>query len=154
MEKNNQDYYYMNLALEEAKKAYKEDEVPVGAVLVIGDKVIARAHNRRCHDKSALSHAEVLCIKKASRKLKHYILDDATLYVTLEPCLMCSGLLMQSRVKRVVYAASEPKFGSMGSVLDITSTEYKFTHKIQVTKGILEIESTNLLKSFFKEKRK
>ena len=150
---NNQDIFFMKEALKEAKKAYLKEEVPVGCVIVYNNEIIARAHNTRHKNKSALDHAEILAIKKANKKLNAWMLDGATLYVTLEPCLMCAGAIFQSRIKRVVYAASEPKFGSFGSVLDLSSSEYKFNHKVELTKGVLEEESALLLKTFFKEIR-
>ena len=150
---NNQDIFFMNEALKEAKKAYKKEEVPVGCVIVYNNEIIARAHNTRHKNKSALDHAEILAIKKANKKLNAWMLDRATLYVTLEPCLMCAGAIYQSRIKRVVFAASEPKFGSFGSVIDLSSIEYKFNHKVDVVKGIKELESSTLLKTFFKELR-
>ena len=150
---NNQDIFFMKEALKEAKKAYLKEEVPVGCVIVYNNEIIARAHNTRHKNKSALDHAEILAIKKANKKLNAWMLDGATLYVTLEPCLMCAGAIFQSRIKRVVYAASEPKFGSFGSVINVSNPEYKFNHKIVLTKGVLEEESALLLKTFFKEIR-
>lgn len=149
----NQDIFFMNEALKEANKAYKKEEVPVGCVIVYNNEIIARAHNTRHKNKSTLDHAEILAIKKANKKLNAWMLDDATLYVTLEPCVMCAGAIFQSRIKRVVYAASEPKFGSFGSIIDLSDPLYKFNHKVIVTKGIKEIESSTLLKKFFKEIR-
>lgn len=143
----------MKEALKEAKKAYLKEEVPVGCVIVYNNEIIARAHNTRHKNKSALDHAEILAIKKANKKLNAWMLDGATLYVTLEPCLMCAGAIFQSRIKRVVFAASEPKFGSFGSVINVSNPEYKFNHKIELTKGVLEEESALLLKTFFKEIR-
>lgn len=150
---NNQDIFFMKEALKEAKKAYLKEEVPVGCIIVYNNEIIARAHNTRHKNKSALDHAEILAIKKANKKLNAWMLDGATIYITLEPCLMCAGAIFQSRIKRVVYAASEPKFGAFGSVLDLSSSEYKFNHKVELTLGILEEESKELLKSFFKEIR-
>ena len=150
---NNQDIFFMKEALKEAKKAYLKEEVPVGCIIVYNNEIIARAHNTRHKNKSALDHAEILAIKKANKKLDAWMLDNATIYVTLEPCLMCAGAIFQSRIKRVVYAASEPKFGSFGSVINVSSPEYKFNHKIELIKGVLEEESSQLLKSFFKEIR-
>lgn len=147
------DTTFMEIALLEAKKAYRKHEVPVGAVLVIDDKVIAKAHNKRQTSNNPLSHAEINVIKKASKKLGHWILDDATLYITLEPCLMCSGLILQSRIKRVVFAAFQPKFGTAGSKMDVLSTN-DFNHQVEVTSGILEKESQQLLQSFFQTLRK
>ena len=150
---NNQDIFFMKEPLKEPKKAYLKEEVPVGCIIVYNNEIIARAHNTRHKNKSALDHAEILAIKKANKKLDAWMLDNATIYVTLEPCLMCAGAIFQSRIKRVVYAASEPKFGSFGSVINVSSPEYKFNHKIELIKGVLEEESSQLLKSFFKEIR-
>lgn len=150
---NNLDIFFMEEALKEAKKAYLKEEVPVGCVIVYNNEIIARAHNTRHKNKSALDHAEILAIKKANKKLNAWMLDGATIYVTLEPCLMCAGAIFQSRIKRVVYAASEPKFGAFGSILDLSNPEYKFNHKVELTKGILEAEASLLLKTFFKEIR-
>lgn len=150
---NNQDVFFMKEALKEAKKAFLKEEVPVGCIIVYNNEIIARAHNTRHKNKSALDHAEILAIKKANKKLNAWMLDNATLYVTLEPCAMCAGAIIQSRIKRVVYAASEPKFGSFGSIIDLSDPIYKFNHKVELTKGILENESSLLLKTFFKELR-
>ncbi len=150
---NNQDIFFMKEALKEAKKAYLKEEVPVGCIIVYNNEIIARAHNTRHKNKSALDHAEILAIKKANKKLNAWMLDGATIYVTLEPCAMCAGAIIQSRIKRVVYAASEPKFGSFGSIIDLSHPIYKFNHKVELTKGILENESSLLLKAFFKELR-
>lgn len=150
---NNQDVFFMKEALKEAKKAFLKEEVPVGCIIVYNNEIIARAHNTRHKNKSALDHAEILAIKKANKKLNAWMLDNATLYVTLEPCAMCAGAIIQSRIKRVVYAASEPKFGSFGSIIDLSDPIYKFNHKVELTKGILESESSLLLKTFFKELR-
>lgn len=147
------DTFFMELALKEAKKAYSQGEVPVGAVLVVNNEIIAKAYNKRQTSNNPLSHAEINVIKKASRKLDRWILDDATLYITLEPCLMCSGLILQSRIKRVVFAAFQPKFGTAGSKMDVL-TSNDFNHQVDVTSGILEKESQQLLQSFFQTLRK
>lgn len=147
------DEYYMRLALKEAKKAYSKGEVPVGCVIVYKNEIIAKAHNTRHQNKSVFDHAEIIAIKKANKKLSSWMLDDAVIYITLEPCLMCIGAIMQSRIKKVVFAASEPKFGSLGSIIDISSSNYKFNHQLEVKKGILENESSLLIKAFFKEIR-
>lgn len=146
------DEYYLNEALKEAKKAYKLDEVPIGCVIVYNEKIVARSHNLRENKKSALAHAELIAINKACKKLKQKFLDGATLYVTIEPCIMCSGAIIQSRIKRIVYGAKEPKFGcceSLGNVFN----DYKFNHKVEICGGVLENETSSLMKSFFKEKR-
>ena len=151
--KNKDDYYYMNLALKEAKKSYDIDEVPVGCVIVQDDKVIAKAHNIREKTNDVFSHAEVLAIKKACKKLNSWKLDRATLYVTLEPCLMCSGAILQSRIKKVVYAAYEPKFGTLGSIINVFDDNNKFNHKVEIVNGIYQEESSQMLKDYFKQKR-
>lgn len=138
---------YMALALKEAEKAFKKNEVPVGCVIVKDDKVIARAHNLRQTKKSVLGHAEILAIEKASKKLNSWILEDCTIYVTLEPCPMCAGTILQSRIKKLVFAANEPKFGACGSVINLF--EKKFNHEVEVIPNVLQEESSKLLKNFF-----
>lgn len=151
--KNKNDEYYMNLALKEAKVAYNKDEVPVGCVIVKDGVVIAKAHNLRQTKHDVMGHAEVLAIKKATKKLNAWILDDATLYVTLEPCLMCAGAILQARIKRVVFGAFEPKHGVLGSVINVCDENYHFNHKIEITSGVCLEESSMILKKYFKEKR-
>lgn len=138
---------YMALALKEAEKAFKKNEVPVGCVIIKDDKVIARAHNLRQTKKSVLGHAEILAIEKASKKLNSWILEDCTIYVTLEPCPMCAGTILQSRIKKLVFAANEPKFGACGSVINLF--EKKFNHEVEVIPNVLQEESSKLLKNFF-----
>lgn len=138
---------YMRLALIEAKKAFDKNEVPVGCVIVKDDKVIAKAHNLRQTKKSVLAHAEILAIQKASKKLDSWILEDCTMYVTLEPCPMCAGTILQSRIKKLVYATKEPKFGACQSVMNLF--DYKFNHQVEITEGILQEEASNLMKNFF-----
>ncbi len=151
MNKKN-DEYYMSLALKEAQLAYNKGEVPVGCVIVYNDIVIAKAHNLRKSKNDVFAHAEALAIKKASKKLNSWILDDAILYVTLEPCLMCSGVILQSRIKKIVYGTREPKFGVVDSLMNVFDTK-GFNHKVEVVSGIMEEEASNLLKNFFKELR-
>jgi len=147
----NDDIKYMKLALKEAKKAYDLKEVPVGCVIVLDNKVIARGYNKRETLESSLAHAEIIAIKKASKKLNSWRLDDCILYVTLEPCVMCSGAIIQSRIKRVVYCAKDPRFGMHKSLFNIF--DIKFNHEVDINGGILELECSNLMKSFFKELR-
>ena len=146
------DIYFMNLALKEAKKAYNNDEVPVGAVLVINNQVVSRGYNNRQKNKDVLGHAEIIAIKKATKKLDAWILEGATLYVTLEPCLMCAGAILNARIKKLVYATPEPKFGVIESVTNVLDNP-KFNHIVEIEKGVLQEESSTILKSFFKEIR-
>ena len=144
----NQDIKFMKLALQQAKKAAIIGEVPVGAVIVKDNIVIAKAYNLRQKKKSVLGHAEILAIEKASKKLNSWILEDCTIYVTVEPCIMCTGTIIQSRIKRVVYGTNEPKFGALGSIVDISQIS-DFNHHIEVTKGILQDECSLMMKTFF-----
>ena len=143
---------YMKMAIAQAKKAWKIDEVPIGCVIVFQDKVIARGYNRRNTDKNTLSHAELNAIRKASRKLGDWRLDDCEMYITLEPCQMCSGAIVQSRIKKVYIGCMNPKAGCAGSVLNLLQVE-KFNHKVIIENGILGEECSNMLKSFFRELR-
>lgn len=147
------DKYFMEEAIKEARKAYKIGDVPVGCVIVINGEIVARSHNLRHNFKNSLFHAEMIAIHKACTKLNRWILDDATLYVTIEPCLMCSGAILQSRIKRLVYGNSEPKFGCVESVMNVFDNE-KFNHKVEITKGICAEEISQMMKEFFKELRK
>lgn len=148
------DEYYMQEALKEASKAAKLNEVPVGCIIVRNDEIIARSHNTRHNKKSVFDHAEIIAIKKATKKLNTWILDDVTIYVTLEPCLMCAGTIIQSRIKKLVFAASEPKHGACGSIINVFDIDkYKFNHKVEIIPHVLEEESKKLLKDFFKNLR-
>lgn len=147
------DIYFMKQALHEAQKSYEQDEVPVGCVIVVNNQIIARAHNIRQSHHDVLGHAEIKAIQKATKKQNAWILEDATLYVTLEPCLMCAGAILQARIKRIVYGAFEPKFGVLGSVMNVFD-KAAFNHQVEVTSGVLKEESACLLQQFFKEKRK
>jgi len=142
---------FMHEALKEAKKAYELLEVPVGCVIVKNNKIIARAHNLRESRQSSLAHAEMIAINKACKKLGTWRLEDCDIYVTLEPCLMCSGAIINSRIKRVVYGALEPKFGAHQSLTNVF--EINFNHKTTVLPNVLAKESNELLKSFFKKLR-
>lgn len=146
------DTKYMRAALREAKKAYALGEVPIGCVIVRDGKIIARGYNRRNTDKSTLSHAELTAIRKASRKAGDWRLEDCTLYVTLEPCQMCAGAIVQARIPRVVMACMNPKAGCAGSVLNILDMP-EFNHQVEVTRGVLEQECSAILTQFFKELR-
>lgn len=151
---NNDDFYYMNEALKEAYKAYRADEVPVGCVIVNNGKIIARAHNKRQKKHNVFGHAEVLAIKKATKKLHSWILDEATIYVTLEPCLMCAGSILQARIKKLVYATLEKKFGVIESRMQIFNNQSLFNHQIEVVSGIFKLEASKILKEYFRQKRK
>ncbi len=144
---------YMKEALKEAKKAYEKLEVPVGAVVVKDNRIIARAHNLKETKKDTTNHAEILAIQKASKKLGAWRLNDCEMYVTLEPCSMCAGAIINSRIKKIYIGALDEKTGAAGSVLNLFE-DYKFNHKVEVEKGILKEECENILKSFFKELRK
>lgn len=143
---------YMNEALKEAKKAYELDEVPVGAVIVYQNRIIARSHNLRENKQNPLAHAEMLAINEASEVLGTWKLNECILYVTLEPCIMCAGSIIQSRIGTVVFGAKDPKGGSMGSHIDLMDIK-GFNHYPQIVEGILKEETSNLLKQYFKEKR-
>jgi tRNA(adenine34) deaminase len=144
---------YMKLALKEAQKANDIDEVPIGAVIIKDGIVISKAHNLREKNQSATAHAEVIAINKACKKLNSWRLEGCILYVTLEPCTMCIGASILSRVDGIVYGAKDPKGGSLGSLYDISLIK-GFNHYPWVVSGICEDESSNLLKEFFKNKRK
>jgi len=144
---------YMNIALKEAQKAKELDEVPIGAVIVLNGKVIAKAHNLREKNQSATAHAEVIAINKACKKLNSWRLNGCILYVTLEPCTMCVGASILSRVDGVVYGAKDPKGGSLGSLYDISLIK-GFNHYPWIVSGVCEEESSFILKEFFKNKRK
>ena len=143
--------YFMKQALKEAKKAYIIGEVPIGAVIVLNDKIIARGYNKREKEESVISHAEINAIKKANKKITSWRLEDAIMYVTLEPCPMCMGAIIQSRIKELYYGAKDPKTGACGSILDLNI--HKFNHQVKVEGGILEEESSSLIKDFFKSLR-
>lgn len=142
----------MSLALKQAQKAYKEDEVPIGCVIVLNDEVIARAHNKKIKKADPTSHAEIECIKKACKKLGSKYLIDAQMYVTLEPCIMCSGAIIHSRLKKIYIGTLDPKGGAFGSCIDITKIK-KLNHYPDVEIGILQEECSSILKEFFKSKR-
>ncbi|WP_066389932.1 tRNA adenosine(34) deaminase TadA [Neobacillus mesonae] len=149
---NVQDELFMKEAIKEAEKAQDLNEVPIGAVLVHEEKIISRAHNLRESEQNAIAHAELLAIDKACREMGSWRLEDTTLYVTLEPCPMCSGAIILSRVKRVVYGASDPKGGCAGTLMNLLEDE-RFNHQSEVEKGVLEKECGELLSNFFKKIR-
>jgi tRNA(adenine34) deaminase len=142
------DETYMALALDEARKAAAIGEVPIGAVVVCEGAVVASGHNRREIDHDPAGHAELLAIREAARRLERWRLSDCTVYVTLEPCPMCAGLMHQARIARCVYGAPDPKAGALGTLYDLSSDE-RLNHRFEVTSGILAEESAALLREFF-----
>ncbi len=147
------DEKYMKEALKQAKKAYNLCEAPIGCVIVYEDKIIARGYNRRNTDKSTLAHAEILAIKKASKYMGDWRLEDCTMYITLEPCQMCAGAIVQSRMKRVVVGAMNKKAGCAGSVINLLDMK-EFNHQVELTTGVMEEECSVLISGFFKKLRK
>ena len=143
---------FMKEAIRQAKKARALEEVPIGCVIVYEGKIIARGYNRRNTDKNTLSHAELNAIRKASRKLGDWRLEGCTMYVTLEPCQMCSGAIVQSRMTRVVVGCMNPKAGCAGSILNLLDMP-EFNHQVELTTGVMEEECSQMMKSFFKELR-
>ena len=140
---------FMKEALKEAKKAYEKLEVPVGAIIVKDGKIIARAHNQKETKYDTTKHAEILAIQKASKKLKSWRLLDCEMYVTLEPCSMCAGAIINSRIKKIYIGALDEKTGAAGSVLNLFE-DYTFNHKVEVEKGIMQEQCETILKEFFK----
>ena len=149
----NKDEKWMKIAISEANLAKNEGEIPVGAVLIQKDKLIAKAHNQPILNHDPTAHAEIEVLRKAGRKLKNYRLSGSTLYVTLEPCAMCLGAIMHARIERIVFGAPDPKTGVCGSKVDLTSEAF-FTHKVQIDGGVLEEENKEILQTFFKSRRK
>lgn len=148
-----QDEKFMKEAIKQAKKAYALEEVPIGCVIVYENKIIGRGYNRRTTDRNPLAHAEMIAMKKASKKMGDWRLEDCTMYVTLEPCQMCAGAIVQARVKKVVMGCMNPKAGCAGSILNLLKIE-RFNHQVEQESGVLEEECSAMLKSFFKELRK
>lgn len=148
----NQEEKFMKAAIREAKKAEKIQEVPIGCVIVFEDKIIARGYNRRNMDKNTLAHAELSAIKKASKKLGDWRLEGCTMYVTLEPCQMCAGAIVQSRMDKVVIGSMNPKAGCAGSVLNLLQIP-AFNHQVELVKGVLEEECSSMLSDFFRKLR-
>lgn len=143
---------YMKEALKQAKKAYALGEVPIGCVIVHEGKIIGRGYNRRNTDKNTLAHAEITAINKASKKIGDWRLEGCTLYVTLEPCQMCAGAIVQARIPEVVMGCMNPKAGCAGSILNILDMP-EFNHQVSVTRGVLDVECSAILKTFFTELR-
>lgn len=148
----NQEEKFMKAAIREARKAEKLEEVPIGCVIVYEGKIIARGYNRRNTNKNTLAHAELVAIKKASKKLGDWRLEGCTLYVTLEPCQMCAGAIVQARMDKVVIGSMNPKAGCAGSVLNLLQIS-AFNHQVELEKGVLEEECSTMLSSFFKNLR-
>ena len=146
------DEKFMKAAITQARKAYAIDEVPIGCVIVQNDKIIARGYNRRNIDKNTLAHAEISAIKKASKKTGDWRLEDCTMYVTLEPCQMCAGAIVQSRMKRVVIGSMNAKAGCAGSILNLLQMQ-QFNHQVEITRGVREEECSQMLSQFFRELR-
>lgn len=147
------DEKYMREAIKQARKAAKIDEVPIGCVIVYDDKIIARGYNRRNTDKSTLAHAEIIAIRKAAKVIGDWRLEDCTMYITLEPCPMCAGAIIQARIPLVVVGAMNPKAGCAGSVINLLQMD-GFNHKAELTSGVLVDECRTMLQDFFKEMRK
>lgn len=145
---DNMNEKYMKLALKEAKKAFYKDEVPIGCVIVKNNKIISKAHNEKELKKNAIRHAEIIAIAKACKKLKTWHLEDCVLYTTMEPCLMCTGAIIQSRINTICYSISNEKFG------ELENNIRKYNKNIKIKNSILKDESEKLLKDFFKNKRK
>ncbi len=141
------DKAFMKEALKEADKAREKGEVPIGAVIVVDGEIVARAHNTREHDQTVLAHAELIAIDRACKALNMWRLEEATVYVTLEPCPMCAGAIIQSRIKRVVYGATDPKHGAHASQVNLF--DVPFNHRVEVESGVLALESSEMLKAFF-----
>lgn len=149
---NDRDEYYMQCALKEARRGYEREEVPVGAVIVKNGEILSSTHNASIHMNDPSAHAEIVAIRKASEKLNNYRLTGTTLYVTLEPCLMCAGALIQARIERLVFGAYDPKGGAVVSMFRILD-DLRLNHHIAVSGGILELECGEVLSRFFREKR-
>ncbi|MBO6240092.1 MAG: tRNA adenosine(34) deaminase TadA [Butyrivibrio sp.] len=152
IDEEQEDNKYMKAAIAQAKKAYKLGEVPIGCVIVYEGRIIGRGYNRRNTDKTPLAHAEITAIKKAVKVMKDWRLEECKLYVTLEPCQMCAGAIVQARIPEVIMAAENPKAGCAGSVMDILNNP-DFNHQVSVKKGVLREECSRLLKDFFVELR-
>ena len=146
------DIKYMKEAIKQAKKAWKLTEVPIGCVIVYNDKIIGRGYNRRNTDKTTLGHAEITAIKRASKIMGDWRLEDCTLYVTLEPCQMCAGAIVQARIPRVVIGSMNPKAGCAGSILNLLDMQ-QFNHRCEVVRGVMKQECSDMLTIFFKELR-
>ncbi|MCD6451891.1 MAG: tRNA adenosine(34) deaminase TadA [Acidobacteria bacterium] len=147
------DEEFLRLALAEAKRGAEEGEVPVGAIIVIEDEVVASAHNKPISLNDPTAHAEILAIREAAEKLGNYRLTGGTIYVTIEPCIMCIGAILQARLSRLVYGADDPKFGGVSSLIDLSKIR-GLNHKLEIISGVLKEESASLLRSFFGKRRR
>ena len=152
MDKVQNDQKFMQVAIEEAEAARVLSEVPIGAVIVLDGKIIGRGHNLRETSNDPTTHAEMVAIRQAAEHIGHWRLLDTTLYVTLEPCVMCMGAMILARIPRLVYACRDPRAGAVGSIYDFAQDE-RFNHKVEVTEGVLGTECSQLLSGFFKELR-
>ena len=150
--KKKNDEYFMKEDIKEAKKEYQKNEVPVGAVVVKNNEIVARGHNIKETKKDTTKHAEIIAIQKASKKMNAWRLEDCTMYVTLEPCTMCAGAIIQARLKRLIIGTMDKKTGACGSVLNLID-DYEFNHKVELKTGIMETECRQIMKDFFKELR-
>jgi len=148
----NKELYFMERALAQAQKAYEEDEVPVGAVLIIDNEIVAEGHNQPINTNDPTSHAEINVIRKAAKELNNYRLENSSIYVTLEPCLMCCGAMIHARIENLIFSTTDPKSGAV--VSNSRALDFNFTnHKIKYSQGLLSEESSKLLKQFFANKR-
>ncbi len=143
---------YMRAALKEARKAYDMNEVPIGCVIVQKDKIIARGYNRRNTDKCVISHAEMLAMQEACKKTGDWRLEDCVMYITLEPCQMCAGAIVQARIPKVVIGSMNAKAGCAGSVINLLQID-RFNHQVEIEKGVLEEECSQMMSDFFRELR-
>lgn len=146
------DEYYMKEALKEAQKAYHLMEAPIGAVIVKGEEIIGRGYNRRNSDKNPLAHGEIFAIDEASKYIGDWRLEDCTMYITLEPCPMCAGAIVQARIPKVIIGAPNLKAGSAGTIVNLFDVE-RFNHQVEIIRGVLEEECSQILKDFFKKLR-
>ena len=153
MENADKDLFFMQQAFKLAQQAEKAGEVPVGAVLVLDDEIVGEGWNQPISSHDPTAHAEIVALRNAARQLSNYRLPETTLYVTLEPCPMCAGAIVHARVKRVVYAASDPKSGAAGSVFDLLPSDQRFNHFTEVEQGIMSEQAAELLSGFFRKRR-
>ncbi len=146
------DEYYMSFAIKQAQKAFEINETPVGAIIVYNDKIIAEGFNKRNTTKNPLAHAEIIAINQAANYIGDWRLEQCHMYITLEPCPMCAGAIVQSRIPKIIFGAKNPKAGCAGSIINLLQIE-KLNHQVEIVSGILETECSNILKEFFKQFR-